>query len=135
MRLCPRCSSEITDFDKVCPRCGIAIEENSSKNLRKRKKAEKKEQKKLLKLKKKQEKLEREKIETDFSQYKKKEYMSKKQAQNSLEYDIDENNLYVYATQGENDYLYSVNIGNVIEGHKVEKKLLGVYNDSDIKTK
>lgn len=49
-------------------------------------------------------------------------------------YDIDANNLYVYATKGENTYLYSIMVGNIIEGETVEAKLLGVYNKSDVKT-
>ncbi|MBQ7798113.1 MAG: hypothetical protein IJ371_03220 [Clostridia bacterium] len=47
------------------------------------------------------------------------------------DYDIDDNNLYVYATQGDNTYLYTINVGNVIEGEEFEQKLLGVYNTSD----
>lgn len=47
-------------------------------------------------------------------------------------YDIDENNLYVYATSGSNTYLYSIKVDNVIEGDKFEAKLLGEYKSSDI---
>ncbi len=47
-------------------------------------------------------------------------------------YDIDAHNLYVYATKGSHTYLYSINVGNMIEGEEVQKQLLGVYNTSDI---
>ena len=46
MKQCPRCASEITDFDAVCPRCGLPIEENSAKNQIKNKRLAKKEAKK-----------------------------------------------------------------------------------------
>ena len=47
-------------------------------------------------------------------------------------YDIDNNNLYVYATAGSNTYLYSIDISNAVEEEKFEKTLLGVYNAGDI---
>ena len=46
-------------------------------------------------------------------------------------YDIDSSNLYVYATKGDNTYLYSINIGNTIDGETIEKQLLGVYHKDD----
>jgi len=46
-------------------------------------------------------------------------------------YDIDDNNLYVYATSGSNTYLYSIRISNIMEEDKYETKLLGVYNLGD----
>ena len=42
MNQCPRCASEISELDRICPRCGMPIKENSSKNIRKRLKKEKK---------------------------------------------------------------------------------------------
>lgn len=47
-------------------------------------------------------------------------------------YDIDEQNLYVYATKGTNTYLYSIKISNVMDDEEFEKKLLGVYDSADI---
>lgn len=52
----------------------------------------------------------------------------------SYSYDIDADNIYVYATKGENTYLYSIEVGNMIDGEDVEAKLLGVYADSDIES-
>lgn len=49
----------------------------------------------------------------------------------TYDYDIDDNNLYVYAKQGSNTYLYSIKVSNILEGEKFEKKLLGVYNNGD----
>ena len=49
----------------------------------------------------------------------------------TYDYDIDDNNLYVYATSGSNTYLYSIKINNVLEEDGYEAKLLGVYNDGD----
>lgn len=46
-------------------------------------------------------------------------------------YDIDYNNLYVYATKGSNTYLHSIQVGNIIEGQSPEAKLLGVYANGD----
>ncbi len=46
-------------------------------------------------------------------------------------YDIDENNIYVYATSGANTYLYSVKVNNVLEDEEFEQKLLGVYEKAD----
>lgn len=94
MKQCPRCASEISDIDYKCPRCGMAIEENSKANIRKNRRLEKKAEKKRLKEQKKQEKLEKLKIKTDFSQFKKKEYMNKKQAQNALDFEIDSEGQY-----------------------------------------
>lgn len=94
MKQCPRCASEISDFDKKCPRCGMPIEENSSANIKKKSKLEKKAEKKKLKEQKKQAKLDKIAVKTDFSQFKKKEYMNKKQAQNALEFDIDSEGQY-----------------------------------------
>lgn len=94
MKQCPRCASELSDFDSKCPRCGMPIEEHSKENLRKNKRLEKKNEKKRLKEQKKQAKKERLAIKTDFSQYKKKEYMNKKQAQKALEFDIDSEGQY-----------------------------------------
>ncbi len=51
------------------------------------------------------------------------------------DYDIDDNNLYVYATSGSNTYLYSINVDNVAVGESFEKKLLGVYLDGDVPSK
>jgi len=47
-------------------------------------------------------------------------------------YDIDSNNLYVYAAKGSNTYLYSINIGSVVEGEGYKTKLLGIYNKADL---
>ncbi|MBQ8522839.1 MAG: hypothetical protein IJ458_04210 [Clostridia bacterium] len=47
------------------------------------------------------------------------------------DYDIDDNNLYVYATQGSNTYVYSIKIANLLEGEEFESKLLGIYADGD----
>jgi len=47
-------------------------------------------------------------------------------------YDIDANNLYVYATTGSNTYLYSINVGNIVDGEVAETKLMGVYAKSDL---
>ena len=94
MKQCPRCASEITEFDSVCPRCGLPIAEHSSKNIKRTKKLEQKAEKKRVKEQKKKEKQAQFEIKTDFSQYKKKEYMTKKQTQNALEFDVDENNEY-----------------------------------------
>lgn len=91
MKQCPRCASEITDVDMVCPRCGMPIEENSVQNQRKNKRQLKREQKKLKKEKKKQEKLQSMAVKTDFTNFKKKEFMTKKQEQDALIFDIDEN--------------------------------------------
>jgi hypothetical protein len=49
----------------------------------------------------------------------------------SYGYDIDNDNLYVYANTGSNTYLYSIKINNVLEDEDYEAKLLGVYNNSD----
>ena len=49
----------------------------------------------------------------------------------TYDYDIDDNNLYVYATSGSNTYLYSIKINNVMEDEDYEAKLLGVYNEGD----
>jgi len=94
MKQCPRCASELSEFDSVCPRCGLPIEEHSPKNIRRAKKLAKKAEKKRLKEQKKQERLALYEINTDFSEFKKKEYMNKKQAQDALEFDIDENGEY-----------------------------------------
>jgi len=98
MKQCPRCASEINDFDRICPRCGLPIEENSAKNQRKNKKLEKKRQKKLLRQQKKLEKQEKFKIKTNFEDFKKKELMTKKQAQDALEFDVNEKGEYVIDT-------------------------------------
>ena len=50
----------------------------------------------------------------------------------AYDYDIDFNNLYVYATSGTNTYLYSIKVNNLIDGEDFEKKLLGVYQQNDI---
>jgi len=47
-------------------------------------------------------------------------------------YDIDDNNLYVYATTGSNTYLYSIKVSNIMEDDSYETKLLGVYDEGDI---
>jgi len=52
----------------------------------------------------------------------------------SYGYDIDSNNLYVYAKKGQHTYLYSITIGNIIEGEEAEERLLGVYADGDAPT-
>lgn len=49
-------------------------------------------------------------------------------------YDIDDNNLYVYANMGSNTYLYSIKISNKLEDEDFEAKLVGVYQDADIPT-
>lgn len=46
-------------------------------------------------------------------------------------YDIDADNLYVYATSGSNTYLYSIKVGNTIDGEDFEARLLGIYKDGD----
>lgn len=48
------------------------------------------------------------------------------------DYDIDDNNLYVYAKTGSNTYLYSIKVSNVLEGEDFERNLLGVYNEDDV---
>ena len=52
----------------------------------------------------------------------------------SYDYDIDDSNLYVYAKQGNNTYLYSINVSNVLEDEEFEAKLLGVYQQGDVPT-
>ena len=99
MKQCPRCASEITVFDKVCPRCGMVIEENSSKNRRKLNKLEKKEEKKKLKEQKKQEKRDRESLKTDFEKYLKTDLMTKKEADNALSFDVNEDGEYHIDTE------------------------------------
>ncbi len=85
MKQCPRCASEITARDKVCPRCGLPVskmgeaEETLAEDLMKQaeseklNKAQKKEKRRLAKLAKKEakrKKKEAEKISTtDFSKY------------------------------------------------------------------
>ena len=49
----------------------------------------------------------------------------------TYDYDVDSNNLYVYATKGSNTYLYSITINGVIEGENYEQCLLGVYDNAD----
>lgn len=82
MRQCPRCASEITLNDKVCPRCGLPVSkmnfdeeelnnnsgENFEENSPKLSKKEEKKQKKLAKKEeKRQRKLSEQKSDTDFS--------------------------------------------------------------------
>ncbi|MBO5910076.1 MAG: hypothetical protein J6Q15_01060 [Clostridia bacterium] len=50
-------------------------------------------------------------------------------------YDIDDNNLYVYATSGSNTYLYSIKVSNIMEEDDYEAKLLGVYKEGDVPEK
>ena len=50
----------------------------------------------------------------------------------AYDYDIDFNNLYVYATSGSNTYLYSIRVNNLVDGEDYEAKLLGVYQQGDI---
>ncbi len=84
MRQCPRCASEITLNDKVCPRCGLPVNkmnfseeelnsnsgENFEENSPKLSKKEEKKQRKLEKIeRKKQKKLKEQKSDTDFSVY------------------------------------------------------------------
>lgn len=127
MRQCPRCASEITINDKVCPRCGLPVdkmkfdensENQSSENLNeevKLNKREAKRQKKLAKKEaKKQKKLRESRSDTDFSvyasdNYKKKpddfveDYKSKrkrlKEEQLRPKFDIDENGEFNIDTQ------------------------------------
>ena len=99
MKQCPRCASEITQFDKVCPRCGMVIEENSSKNRRKLNKLEKKEERKRRKEQKRQEKLEKESLKTDFEKYLKTDLMTKKEADNALSFDVNEDGEYHIDTE------------------------------------
>lgn len=94
MKQCPRCASEITEADSICPRCGIPIKEHSKKSLRHARKLEKKSEKKRLKEEKKQKKLAQYNLNTDFTQYRPKEFMTKKQEQNALVFDVDENGEY-----------------------------------------
>ncbi len=47
-------------------------------------------------------------------------------------YDVDNNYLYVYAKKGDNTYLYSIYINNLIDDETVEAKLLGSYLTTDI---
>lgn len=94
MKQCPRCASEITEADSICPRCGMAIKEHSKQSLRRARKLEKKAEKKRLKEEKKQKKLAQYNLDTDFTKFKAKEYMTKKQAQDALSFDIDENGEY-----------------------------------------
>lgn len=84
MRQCPRCASEITLNDKVCPRCGLPVNkmnfseeelnsnsgENFEENSPKLSKKEENKQRKLEKIeRKKQKKLKEQKSDTDFSVY------------------------------------------------------------------
>lgn len=91
MKQCPRCASEINDFDSVCPRCGLPIEGNSPKQIRKNKRLAKKEEKKLQKQKNKEEKQQKFVSQTDFEKFTSTENMTKKQAQDALVFDVDEN--------------------------------------------
>lgn len=50
-------------------------------------------------------------------------------------YDIDDDNLYVYATSGSSTYLYSIKVGNIIDDEGFEAKLLGVYENGDAPSK
>lgn len=80
MRQCPRCASEITLNDKVCPRCGLPvdkmnldIDENEKAREAKLTRVQKKERKKQQKLAKKEakkaQKLREQRSDTDFSKY------------------------------------------------------------------
>lgn len=50
----------------------------------------------------------------------------------TYQYDIDDHYIYMYATMGENTYLYGIYINNPIDGDEFEAKLIGVYLESDI---
>ena len=117
MRQCPRCASEITQNDKVCPRCGLPVskmgfekeeladeleKQAESKRLNRAQKLEKKRLAKLAKKEaKKQKKLAREESTTDFSKYANnydgadKKYMAGKKKRRrrgeETQFDIDEN--------------------------------------------
>ncbi len=94
MKQCPRCAAEITEVDKVCPRCGIPIEEHSDKNRRKKNRLERKEEKRQKKLKKKEEKKLKYVSNTDFEEFLTNKNMTKKEKQNALVFDVDKNGEY-----------------------------------------
>jgi hypothetical protein len=52
----------------------------------------------------------------------------------TYDYDIDDNNLYVYAKSGSNTYVYSIKVSNMMEEDEYEAKLLGVYKSGDVPT-
>ena len=106
MKQCPRCASEISNKDKVCPRCGLptdrmefAEELEESAKSSKLNRAQKKEKRRLAKLERKeakrQKKLEREISSTDFSQFASKEPRRKnirgRRNDKFMEFTIDEN--------------------------------------------
>ncbi len=109
MRQCPRCASEITAYDKVCPRCKLPVdkmtfEAEASEETEKKvvyasaeKRAEKRRKKEEKKAAKKAKRLQRERSTTDFSKFVngEEEQLSKRKARknkkNKLEFDIDEN--------------------------------------------
>ena len=115
MRQCPRCASELTNRDKVCPRCRLpvskmgeaqeALAEELAKDAESKKlnRAQKKEKKRLAKLAKKeakkQKKLEMSESKTDFSQFAKNirdksqdNLVSKRKNKNAeFQFEVDEN--------------------------------------------
>lgn len=106
MRQCPRCASELTKKDKVCPRCGLPTDrmefaeelEQEAKST-KLNRAQKKEKRRLAKLERKeakrQKKLEKEISSTDFSQFASKEPKRKnvrgRKNDKFMDFTIDEN--------------------------------------------
>ena len=115
MRQCPRCASEITPNDKVCPRCGLPVskigeaeekfademeKQAESNNLNSAQKSEKRRlARKARKEAKRQRKLEAEQSKTDFSKfasnYEGEDKVSvtgkKRKKRDPLQFDIDEN--------------------------------------------
>ena len=106
MRQCPRCASEITANDKVCPRCGLPVDKMNLDADEEKviySSAEKREQKRLKKEAKKAEKkakkLREQKSDTDFSKFATNVEQTedafgrknKKSKKNAMQFEIDEN--------------------------------------------
>ncbi len=91
MKQCVRCSSELCETDVVCPRCGLPIEEHSIKNRKKKNRLEKKEEKRQKKLAKKAAKKQKYVSSTEFEKFAETDGMTKKQKQDALSFDVDEN--------------------------------------------
>ncbi len=106
MRQCPRCASEITANDKVCPRCGLPVDRmnlDADEEKVVYSSAQKREQKRLKKEAKKAEKkarkLREQKSDTDFSQFATNNAQAedvftkkgRKAKKNAMQFEIDEN--------------------------------------------
>ena len=153
MRQCPRCASEITQFDKVCPRCGLPVdkmgfeEEPLNPKLTK---AEKKEKKRLAKIAKKEKKREKKiresRSDTDFSQYveggknsnkedDKSKLRRRKNKDQELKFDIDENGEFSIDTKDVE--LVGEETGRLIEERERQtysvKKARGDYREPRLK--